>query len=778
MNASTLTAIIASFALVMLIVGFLIGWARGYQRSILALVITLACAVIAFFIAPIVSNAILNISINSTVNGVAVSTLEEYVCEMIKSIEFVGDLISASPTLESLIIALPSMLANIVLFIVLFIVLKLVLQLILYLPIALTVFGKKRLEGKSKIKLLGAGLGALSAFIIIAVMFVPLFGLVNITSELDSQTAQTTSAVAAVSPSLVSDTSSESVEQSNIEEMIGTTNQYTQAFNNAWIVKVYRGIGIGKLSETVFDNLTEGEVNGTKTSLGVELKNISQLIPVFEVMSNTDGNINASFINRIEKIKNTAFKSEVFTKIVSEVIGNATQKLADGQSFMGLTKADIAGDNELISNLVDSLLNSMKGGNTTTETVKEDVDAIIEVLNVLVNNDVFETLSSADSAEEFLNLITDKDTLVRDLIVQLTESNHFKNVIPEVINIGLYLVYDALDVTLPSSSDATYDNYWIIANNSTNWENAATTIQNIVSKFGMVYTDYANNANLPAVEQKDLFDVIKFADLGSVIDEMRNSELFSTGYIASRVSNYDGPGKELYRGILSYEMLSSIITAEVKTSLIEKYSTYTTETTVAGIVVNTHVVADTFGEIDNMIVVAKTLANYSAESITETGLNDLSKDEINDLLSAVTDSSNVLSDIITEGNLTELGIDSEIINDITAIIDGISNADAPNQEAEINGVATVIDLAVQAQNGTIEMDSDTASDTISAIAGSETIKSILDDDSSYIVNNMDISDQIDQATKDNLESAIAEAVEAGSLTSAQQAALNRILGIG
>ncbi|MBO4570200.1 MAG: hypothetical protein J5689_03200 [Clostridia bacterium] len=770
MGASTLSAIIASVALVAIIIGFLVGWVRGYQRSILALIITLVCAVLAFFIAPLISEAILNIKVNATVNGTAVSTLQEYAIEYLKSIEYIREAMESSETLAALIVALPAMVANILLFIVLFIVLKIVLGLILYLPIALTVFSKRRLENKSKIKLLGAGLGVLGSLVVLAVLFVPVFGAINIAAKTVAESsneteAESTSMTREYDVVLVNDSNVVEVSSADdqIEKIMKQVKTYTDAFNNTWIIKLYRGIGVGALSEATFDKLSTKTVNGEQVSLSDEIAIASEMVPYGRQIMKVGFKINNDFIENIDQITKVAYKSKVISRVLSESASYAFTKWDNGQTFMGISKPEIS-ESPVLNTLLSKVIKTMKVSDV--DTIKEDVSAMISTLRVVVNAGLVNAVRGENAADKTIKILADNDkNVVENVIVSLTASNHYKAIIPEVINVGLDAIYKVLNV-VPATDD-TY--YWVLANNSTNWSDEAEKIQEIVGKFCGVYQSYADKTS-----EEEIIDVIKFKDLGDVIDLMRHSSLF-----ADQSNSLDGPGKKIYSGILNHKMLESLVTDEVKTNLINKYS----QTNVN--------VSDTFAEVDNMIAVAKKLAEV-AGSISEGGIEKVSKENITTILNSITDESSVIGTMVSEENLTNLGVDEDVITEITKITGKLATASAADKANEVEGIATVLDLAMQAQqNGgnivianTDDLEPEeaaaalaTAADNLVSSIKDSTIISTMLKDSNSIVSDVSVGGQLDTETKAALAESINTQIPESTENNGLRAALASLFGV-
>ena len=797
MSTTALSAVIASVALVILTIGFLIGWARGYQRSILGLVITLGCAVGAFFLAPILTKAVLEIKVNMNVNGTMAATLKDAVIALIKSIEGVGEAVEASPTLADLIVVLPSLIGNVVLFIVGFLVLKLILWLILYLPIALTVFGKKRLEGKNKIKLLGAGLGSVSALVFLAVLMVPVFGAVSITNQIETAAASQTSSTQTHAITLVSDEPEENGENTeqgkknnlNLEEISGTVSNYSQAFENTWIVKVYRAIGVGNLSVSAFDNLTTGEAAGQKVSLGEELRTFAKVVPIVNKLTKNGNKITIKTVDNIDALLTETMKSDTIATIANDIITYASAKWSNGEKAFG-TKMPHFSDSEIVNQLVTNALKTLSG--SQKEDLRKDVSSLVNALRVMVEKNVISTLTKDNvSADEVISLFSNsQEKVISSLIKTLANSANIKKVLPDIINVGLDYMYEALEVKVNEGGQTKYvshdgasetyvdknsDEYkffWVLDVSVSDWEKAADSLQNMVGGLGNIYTKYQQdfvkyNEGRPESQQRELIDVINFAEFGQVIDELRASPLFASTAIAE---GKNGPGKKLYAGILYSDMLNSITTVNVGSKtiaekLLEDYSSSARDA-----------VAVSFGQVDNMIKVAQSLVN-TASTILENGLD---KSTIADLISDVTDGDSVISDLITEDNLKELGVSEAVASDIQNIIDGITNeTDAITKAAEIDGVATVLSLATQAKNGTIEIQNtegttDKTDEIIESITSSSVITDMLKDNSS-VIGSLNIGNKIEDSTREALSASIEKYAESDGADSSVAAALRQLL---
>lgn len=821
MTASAFSAIIASAALLILIIGFLIGFARGYQRSLLGLVITLVCAVVAFFLAPVITNAVLEFHINAKVNGVLAVTVKDFIIEIIKSISYVGEAIQASPTLADLVIVLPSLICNVVVFVVGFLLIKLVLWLVLYLPIALTVFSKKRLENKNKIKLLGGGIGAVTSLIFLAVLMVPVFGVVSVTNEMNTDTtlANVTRNYEYV---LASDSSAETEDESaGIKELNQITNEvteYTNAFNNIWVVRIYKAIGIGSLSESAFKHLTTGEANGVKVNVTEEMQNFVKAIPYVNKLADSSNKIDAKFVTNVRELSNNILQSDTITTVSSEIINYVSNKWSDGEKAFGVKMPEVE-DKEMINVLISNSVENM--AQTTKATLKKDVNAIIDVLDVLVEKDVLETINKENlEADEVISLLGDSEKGVMKNIVQvMSRSSVLKDVLPDFINVGLDYFYESIgvktedkayywydgaqkkEVTQTNAYSAEYSNYWALTSNDINWDDEAENIQNILGGLCDIYTTYQNdyvkyNEDKPDDQKRDLMDVIDFAKFGQIFDEIRASQLFAN---QTDGAGKNGPGKKVYAGLLYNKMLSSITSVSVTSGsdtitiaekLLAEYSSEGEE--------NNTAVQTSFGQVDHMIKVAKSVANMTSTTTTTDLIeNPPSQEDIKELLKDASSEGSVLSGLVSKDNLKNLGVNEDLAKDISTIIGGVSEIDTStidgydemsDQEKklaveakkadEIDGISAVLDLALQAQGEekiSFEEQED-ANKLIEDITKSSVITDILTDDDS-VVGGMNISESIDPDTQQKLANSINEYQNGGGDSDIAEALRNLLLNM-
>lgn len=757
MSVSSISATIASVTLACLILGFVFGWVRGYQKSLTRFIMVLVVAVIAFFVVPALTNSVLMFNLtkyNVTVGSKTVSNVKELIIEYISQIDKVRELMQSSPTMKEFVTALPAMLVNVVLFTVVFFILKYI-SMIIYWIIAGVCFNKKKLEGKNKIKLLGAGLGTVQAFIAVAILLVPMFGFANIANQVTTEYNANTSTIAsaAVSASygddeytLVADgnVGGENKSTQEIDKTVKQVDKYASAFENTWVVKVYSAFGINKLSISVFNSLSEQKVNGVKTNLTNEMATISKMLPYAENLLNSNGEIDSKFVENLDKLTRAAFESKVLDKSLNEIVSTAARKWANDEPFLGInrpTVKDSASLNHCLQKAFDEL------GKSGHE-VDKDINAIINVLQVLTEEDasgktILSTLTKGDTVE-ILNALSDENkNTFENLINAMVKSTTLSAIIPDVINVGLDFIYDALGTeveldgtrvkvsSLKANSDnaneaALFGEYKVKSTDNIIWSVESKNIQKILGNLSRVYADFDANEKKGA-EKQELIKVINFEKIGASLDAMKASALFNA------------PAKKIFESFLNNNMLS-VIPEGTKLELLNNWDTINMQAT--------------FASLNEMVILATKL-NDKASNLT--------KDDISNVLDAITKSdvsSGVIDSILTEDNLKNAGLDNDTATAVKDTVSKISTdlkgkTDAEKKK-ELDGISSVIEVIGKAgaAGETDKVTIENTDDFVDSIAGSSIIKDIVTNNAGKTEGKIDVSSKIDETTKANLSNSI------------------------
>lgn len=438
MNASALSSVLTCIFLIFLILGFLFGLWRGFSKSLTRLLIVVVIAVVTFFSVPALSKTILSANISSwniQIGDVVVQSIDQLIYDSLANIEQVKDLINASPTFAEFIQVVPQILVNLVLFILFFFIAKL-LSMIIYWILCAILFPKKKMAGKNKHRFVGAVIGAVQGLIVAVVMLLPVFGFINLSNnaqtalsaskaeiEQSSNNDETQQTFVYVVNDSDSDTSNN--EEDTIDNALVVVNEYTKALESNFIYKVLNTVGLVKLSNSVFDELTTIEANGKEYKFTTEAVEISKMYPYLDLILQSDFNVQDNeFIDKIILLVEKSYDSPLLGDIVTEVIKEAatiwsnTSIDRDQRIFMGIATPDLGSDE--LNAVLDEQLNSIK--NATKEDLQTklvDVLKIAKVANdtIKLAEDVKENLSdiSPENLENIFNTIMENET-IKDVI--------------------------------------------------------------------------------------------------------------------------------------------------------------------------------------------------------------------------------------------------------------------------------------------------------------------------------------------------------------------------
>ncbi len=436
MNAAALSSALTCIFFIFLILGFLYGLWRGFSKSLTRFFIVIAVAVATFFIVPAISNALLSADISSwglEVEGVAVKNLQQFIVEFLSNIEQVNELMNASPTFTSFIQVVPQILLNIALFIVLFLLIKM-LSMIIYWILSAILFPKKKMAGKNKHRFVGGIIGAVQGLFVAVVVLLPMFGIINLSTEAKTAINQSETQIAQMAT-----TTDPSADQ-NTNDVIEVIDEYSSALANNGIYKVMNGIGIIKLSNNIFDELTTVKVqtpDSTKEyKLTTEAVEISRLYPYISLVTESEFNIgNNEFINKIVLLVDTAKESPLLSDIVCEIVNEAATRWTDtnipnrqDRVFLGIAAPDLQ-DSDL-NNILDTELGKLKNANK--DTVHESLVGILKVAQLAnTTKDIVTELGdglsniSSENLEELFDNIVSND-LVQSLVTEVLTEDKLK----------------------------------------------------------------------------------------------------------------------------------------------------------------------------------------------------------------------------------------------------------------------------------------------------------------------------------------------------------------
>ena len=526
--------------------GFIFGLARGLWKTMFRTVWLVLTVVAAVMLAPIVTNAILDFPVNASItieelNITTITTVRDAIHIALDNL-IMPTLTVDYPGLTEIIISIPTMVLNIVLFILIFFILKIIL-----LPLSAIVYhiftGSKKEKNttmakanvkdkktrtktvsapvktkpikKSKHRFVGAIVGLSTGVVVSFSLLMPVAALTNLVekhklaSTLDGFTEST----------IVTD--------------------YVTAYNNSIVGQIYKYTGLGMVADLTFDTLTSVKIDNTHT-----IKLTTDLPLAIEVYSKLDG-----LMVKINSYMGPTLDYNALTKAqVTELIADAATLLEDLESITTLASIndyiipimldyleykDIqlnadAELNEALYNTLNSLGNAVASG--TNINVFSELNSLLDIASFINDKDLLLPLLQMNQDALTNKLLELDDDFATELSNKLFALQTVNVTAPNLVNTGL--------IALSKSFGIVYEGDHLVS--STEIKN---TLASIINGVLDVYAtlDFSN----PTFLTEDTL-----ASVGRLLDTVKGSAIMDTDTYNSVV--------EFGVGFMS-SMLSSMI---------------------------------------------------------------------------------------------------------------------------------------------------------------------------------------------------------------------------
>ncbi len=450
-----------AIAAVLVLFALIKGCMRGGIRSFVRFLLVAICAVGAYLFSQTVVDTALATDITAAglqaVDGTAFSgTAQEYIVEMIMSaMQGTGmETLFENPDIQTILFGIVAAIVAVVVFLVAFFVLKAV-SLIVYGIIKIFI-PKRGRNGKrlKRSKLMGLLFSLLQAAVVYAVIAIPVFGLLN---------------VADVAMNEFEDAS---FVESNAEtkEMLDGVDAILTETKEGMVYTFFDSTSLRQLGVDAFNRIYK-----ITTADGKEMYPLEEIVDLLPIVRNVldvsevFSDISSMTPENIETLKNlftSIGESELLTEALAGVIDEAADAWANGEEFFGFSFTEDSGMDAATVDLVQELCNAIKDADA--ESIKEDLNAIANCVDVLDEYGVFERVADmgedADVLNEILNIIAEEKensegentALIDALCDALSESEHLSTLFPALTNYGVQLGTQAMGV--PKDKDTAYDN--------------------------------------------------------------------------------------------------------------------------------------------------------------------------------------------------------------------------------------------------------------------------------------------------------------------------------
>jgi len=644
-------------------------------------------------------------------------TAQDLITDLLRQIPIVEDIIEASPTFETVIEVAPQIILNVLLFVIFFFILKWV-SMIIYWIVSGIFFSKKKMEGKDKHNFIGAVLGAVQGFIVVFVLFVPFYGFVETlrpVSDAMIQEQVVTEDSGAVSFAANNDDGNENAIV-YLNSSVEAIDEYINKFDSVWVNKVMNFIGVKKLGVNMFNELTTVETKKLKCSLIGEIKTIAKAYPYVDSIIDEGFDIkNNEQMQDLKSAINELYDSEILSNMVKEIVKEMSNRWYNGYEFCEISKPEMG--SVVTQEIFDLLLFNLSVAEG--DAIKTDLDTTIDLVMIANDADLVVSLLNNDNIIDVLST-PENENLVSNLITKAVESKTLKALLPKVIYAGLDLVYDALDIDKTKIDDAEITAEEVV------WDSEKLKLQNVFNNVIDIYNQIQDGSE----EGKDALESLDFKLLGDTFDNIRFSQLLgpSSVHIMKAILNSNEFVGE------SQETLSKFVT-----NLEEVWE-------------GTEPLAPTFESLGKALKLARDL---------QANKDNFEVGDISGVLAGLTQDENlkdVVSEVINEKTLTDLGLDEQTAGIVNETISSVLELKGEALEAEAKAVEEIFIIANKVINldttenpeAKIEkIETNEAEKIVDALAESTTVLDAITKNDSA-VNSLDLGNKLDQDSKDNL----------------------------
>ncbi len=753
MNPNLIPTIMTIVLIVCAGVGFLIGFFKGAIKGAVDIAVTAICAVLAIPITKLLSGILFSERVIgfalSKIASLLPSAASTYISEVQALIqgEETGKTVSE---LVKLALSLPIILLLPIAFIVVFILLCVVGHIIAIVLEALVCPKTKNIW----LKLLGGALTGASAGLIILTLLTPAVGYVNFTVDTIEYFKTSTAP-----PVVAEATQNEAGEPTKSEKInsraygvMDIIIKYVEPVKNTPVSKAIYTCG----GKGIFNILTTTEVS--KIDINLQ-KEINGAVDIYDsVMAFVDDSpkyYGEKQTEAVEKANEALSGSEFLPLLLSKTISFTANEFYQGHTILGIEKPNLGED---INPTLDRILAVLK--DTDSDAIRGDIVTLSNIANGTVESGVIDKITADE--KDIWGIFEDEE-FVEIILVELYKNERSRNMVPYLtgaITNYVYKMYGDVNDTYVKPDDFNYDSY-----NEDGLKQEAFYIASSVKEIHY----FIENTDLSS--EMDPKEIILNADLGAL---GRGLEYLREGIFTERLFDL---------------LLKSILESEA---------------------------IDELGIIDSYIIETATKPNADLEGMLVSRQNILKlaiaikdkpgKEETKELMDSViesllTDDGESLSSLISQDNLTSLGMSEDDAKSVEGIVgsmlDGANSCEFETEEekqAEIEKTEeiisavgnTVLDKNKEHMFKTDESDTSTtgmnADEFVNKITDSKLTSSMIqsavtNENGEAVEDPYNIQGQISESDKNEISQAINNNYNAEDATDEEKATLEALAGI-
>lgn len=521
MNPGLITIILNVVFFAFLLFGFL-GGLKGIKKATTNLISFIITTIAVIFLTVPISNLVLGIHIGEL-------TIQETIAEAITSM--FGESMAGNELVVALSDSIPVLLVSIIVCILLIIIVGIICKIITSIVYRL-IFGKNKKEKvveevqivngtpqmtkktikEKKYRLLGGLVGAIQGLLIAIITFMPLFGLVNIVSDIAgvSQVQAEVLNYEDTHKYLVYPTNYTPNPQSSNDSGLKTSDQllkellpqefyeYAKAIDESLFAKMGK---IGNMSEATLNLVAKCDINGQTVKLGDELRIIVNVYDEFVAFADeTTGvlgtnDINAIFTDMMENPDRYNFE-ELYTLCDNLFESNLIKALGNDALLLGCDLLIESNTDQAMAPIYSHIKTAVESYDACGYILKDDLKAVVSVFELSAKNGLIKEITAEEFdihglAKVLLNepdANKTKNQNLTDLTSKIASSNLLQKIVLEATNYGATQLQTLMNENIPFNNDEQVNLPKI--NSTQNIKVSGTELSNLIKNAYLIYQEY------------------------------------------------------------------------------------------------------------------------------------------------------------------------------------------------------------------------------------------------------------------------------------------------
>lgn len=232
-------------------------------------------------------------------------------------------------------------------------------------------------------------------------------------------------------------------------------NSVVDTINKTPLVACYRVLG----GNAFCNGLTSFEIEGQKSTLAVELTAIAEFSTDIYILYGLEmSDYSEEEIVLLREIDKDMHVSIFLPVVAGELIYNITDAwLADEpRAFLGMTKPTFDKDTDsMAAEPFEHILEAFHNDARDIEALRNDFDTLEHVVEILVNNGVFESMKE-EHTNLLVSILTSGNT-IGDLVDEFGKNPSFVHLQKDITTIGMRAVGSSLKI--PANADQSYGQF-------------------------------------------------------------------------------------------------------------------------------------------------------------------------------------------------------------------------------------------------------------------------------------------------------------------------------